>query len=377
MEWVIVGLIAFTTFSCFYFLKVVDLPYLVYQAGGEGEKWSVRCPSLNRPFRPLFWSYNRHLQVIVHYIMCRKKRKDFFRRNTIVLRDAGTIALDWWDDPEVPLPASAPVAMVLYTICGKRRDFAPFAQELSRKGLRVVVLQRRGHDGLELTAPKLNPFGCTDDLKVQVDHIRHLYPAAPLFMYGESAGTALLVKYLGEQGDGAPIKAAIACCPGYDLERAFTRVTSFYDRLMTKRMIRFFLYRHESMLKAAQGYDECEASVSMKDFFGNIYKIAGFPNSSSFFHELNPMHVARKITVPLLVLNAYDDPVCVDRNARDYEEIFRMAPNLLMVKTKRGSHCAFYEGWFRPKSWSVKMTAEFFEVFSSDHKKSYSFQGDA
>ena len=38
---------------------------------------------------------------------------------------------------------------------------------------------------------------------------------------GISAGSGLLVTYLGKEGEATPVRAAAALCPAYDITRAF------------------------------------------------------------------------------------------------------------------------------------------------------------
>ena len=74
-----------------------------------------------------------------------------------------------------------------------------------------------------------NLFGSTDDLREAISRIAAARPEAPLCLYGISAGTALLVRYLGEEGAQTPVVAAVANCPGYDISVCLTRVGWLYD----------------------------------------------------------------------------------------------------------------------------------------------------
>ena len=51
----------------------------------------------------------------------------------------------------------------------------------------------------------------------------------------------------------------------------------------------------------------------------------------------------RSIAVPSLAIGADDDAVCVKENVDDAESMFSDNANLLLVRTKSGSHCAFME----------------------------------
>lgn len=43
--------------------------------------------------------------------------------------------------------------------------------------------------------------------------------------------------------------------------------------------------------------------------------------------------VVGSVTVPLLMINSEDDPICVAQNARDHAPIVQRKPNLMMVTT--------------------------------------------
>jgi predicted alpha/beta-fold hydrolase len=45
-------------------------------------------------------------------------------------------------------------------------------------------------------------------------------------------------------------------------------------------------------------------------------------------------------------------------NVREYESLVRDLPRTLLVITRRGSHCAYFEGW-RPRSWANRLIADF------------------
>ena len=72
------------------------------------------------------------------------------------------------------------------------------------------------------------------------------------------------------------------------------------------------------------------------------------------------MLVAREVRIPLLILNAADDPVCVVENVHEHRDLFATVPDSMLVLTARGSHCAFLEGQWRPRSWAHRLIAEYF-----------------
>ena len=71
------------------------------------------------------------------------------------------------------------------------------------------------------------------------------------------------------------------------------------------------------------------------------------------------MQVFANIRTPLLVLNAEDDPVCKIDNLYPYLPLIEKMPNVLVVTTAKGSHCAYYEGW-GARSWAHRLMANYF-----------------
>lgn len=321
------------------------------------ERVIARVPRLRAPYRPTPWLRNAHAQIA--WLVLREAFAPalrYERTDTLRMRDGGTTALDWLGldrGPEVP------TLVLLHGITGDAQGTRLVARDLQRAtGWRVVVCTRRGHGRLPLTTPRFNTMGCTDDLREQLAHIEATVPDSPLHGIGISAGSALLVRYLGEEGRGARLRGGIAYCPGFDIGVAWPRVQPFYSRLMAKRLKRHYLQRHASVLASMAGYERCLATRDIAAFHDQAFAFAGCDSNEAYLARSNPVHVFDRIAVPMLILNADDDPVCVARNAEDHVEAVRRIPDALLVRTPRGSHCAFFEGW-RPRSWANALMAEY------------------
>lgn len=106
--------------------------------------------------------------------------------------------------------------------------------------------------------------------------------------------------------------------------------------------------------------------------------MTGHDSKEDFYDNTNPMRVIDKIREPFLCLNAEDDPLCVAENVTESLHYFDCREhNAAIAFTKTGSHCSFYEFSpfrlsFFPKSWSEKVSFEFFDsvlyqMLKSDH----------
>ncbi|HUR41473.1 MAG TPA: alpha/beta fold hydrolase [Verrucomicrobiae bacterium] len=314
-----------------------------------------RLPQLHQPYRPTPWLPNAHFQLL--WLLLREALAPPLRyeqTEVLRMRDGGTTALDWLGLDRAP---SAPTIVLLHSITGDAQSLRLIVRDLNRAtGWRIVVCTRRGHGALELTAPVLNTMGCTDDLREQLARIRERFPESPLYGVGVSAGSGLLVRYLGEEGARSLLRAGVAYCPAYDISVAWGRVPATYSQAMARRLKRHFLEPHAQVFGHLKTYEACLATRDLAEFHSHFYEIAGCANMDAYLARSNPVLVFDKVAVPVMILNADDDPVCVEQNVSDHVDAVRRVPNALLVRTARGSHCAFFEGW-GARSWAHRLIA--------------------
>ncbi|MEQ3777860.1 YheT family hydrolase [Alcanivorax sp. IL3] len=341
-----------------YYLKTAARkPQLVYRDTGFNRNMLARLPQLSQRFFPTPWLFNTHLQLIVLGLKkAFSPALDYSHTDILTMRDGGTTSLDWVG---LDTPTDTPTLLVLHTITGSPKSMRELVRDLHQQtGWRVVVCTRRGHGDLPLTAPRINTMGDTDDLREQIAVIQQRYPQSPLYAVGISAGSGLLVRYLGEEGESAPFRGAMAYCPGYNIEVAFRRARQPYNRMMARKLARTFVTANAEAFRKLQSYDACASAPDLHAFHANLHEMAGYHSHADFLEASNPMMVMKRISIPLLVLNAEDDPVCVIGNVREYESLVRELPRTLLVITRRGSHCAYFEG-LRPRSWANRLIANF------------------
>jgi predicted alpha/beta-fold hydrolase len=174
-----------------------------------------------------------------------------------------------------------------------------------------------------------------------------------------SAGSGLLVRYLGEEQKDARFRAAVALCPAYDLRDAFHYAHPVYDRYLARKMVEFFLLQNRDVLGRVDGFADCAATTTMAEFHDRLYPLAGFASRESFYRASNPMEVARDLAVPVLVINSADDPVCVERNVHRHLDDMQELPRMTLALTRRGGHCGFFDGLLATESWADRAIAEY------------------
>lgn len=301
---------------------------------------------------------------LLYFDLIKKKtiRQQYDQVDQLTMQDGGITAVAWVG---YDLPADTPTIILMHTITGSLESMRELVRDLHQlTQWRIALCLRRGHGNLPMPVPQINIFGSTHDLREQIAFIQQQFPHSELYGVGSSAGSGLLVRYLGEEGEQTPIKAAFALCPGYNPELGFQHVHPFYSKVMTKKLFQFFIHPHQDIWKNLKSLSHVLSATSLAEFEKAYFEMAGFEDYDSYTKAINPIYVFEHVKIPLMVLNAEDDPVCHIKNFDPYKETIRKMPNIMVVKTRKGSHCGFYEGVSFTKSWASRLISNYFKVQS-------------
>ena len=116
---------------------------------------------------------------------------------------------------------------------------------------------------------------------------------------------------------------------------------------------------HQEVWQQIPQWEEILQAKTLAEFERIYFKMAGFSDYESYAKASNPIYTFEDIKVPLMILNAEDDPVCHIKNLEPYKQTIKKMPNIMVVTTKKGSHCGFYEGRLKTTSWSTRLMSEF------------------
>ncbi|ENU29714.1 alpha/beta hydrolase [Acinetobacter sp. NIPH 1852] len=336
-------------------------PKMYYHPKGKIKDVLEKLPQLKQKYRPTPWLSNTHVHLLYFDIIRKKTIKlEYDRIDQLTMQDGGVTAIAWYG---YDLPVTTPTVVIMHTITGTLESMRELVKDLHQyTGWRIALCLRRGHAGLPMPVPQISLFGSTRDLKEQLDHIQQLFPSSDLYAVGSSAGTGLLVRYLGEQGEDTPFKAAFAMCPGYDTEIGFKNVHPFYSKLMTKKLFKHFIYPYQNIWSRVASLEKVLATTSLEEFEKAYFEMAGYEDYQSYCKAINPIYVFENIKIPLMILNAEDDPVCSIKNFEPYKDKIQQMDNMVVITTKKGSHCGFYES-LAVKSWASRLMADFFKSY--------------
>ncbi|ETW08292.1 hypothetical protein, variant [Aphanomyces invadans] len=311
---------------------------------------ATNCATLQSSYHPPWWAMSAHVQVLLTVVWPQAAVK--YSREMLRMQDGGHVAIDWLKGTAT-LPDNAPVVLVLHGLTGCSDGYRSFCADALEAGYRPVVFNKRGHGGSSLSVPLLQAFGCVKDMKEVIHHIQRLFPVAPI--------VGLLCSYLGETGKDSKLQAGVFVSPGYDSVELFCNggIRAPYDSILTYTLKKL-LRQHEDALSSVVDYAAAMQARSVAEFDRHVYMaLHGYDDLASYWKHNNPMRAVENIAVPVLCINAKDDPVCTYGQIN--WSIFDINPNSMLAITTYGSHCGFFEltSGRKLKSWASKASLDY------------------
>jgi uncharacterized protein len=285
------------------------------------------------------------------------------RRERVQTRDGDFVDLDWL---AAPVSASAPLLLVLHGLEGSCRSH--YVHGLLEHGRRLgwagVLLNFRSCSGEPNRLPRFYHSGDTEDLDEIVHLLTAREPERAIVAAGVSLGGNVLLKWLGERGDAAPVAAAVGVSVPFDLEqcaRALDR--GFQKWVYTANFMRTF--RQKVRAKARQhGAFVDLAAVRRARTFAAYDRVVtaplhGFADEVDYWRRASCAPYLAKVRRPTLLISAVDDPF-VPASALPNPRA--LPPNVALEVTERGGHVGFVEGppW-RVTSWAERRAVEFLQ----------------
>ena len=279
---------------------------------------------------------------------------------------------DFIDVDRMSGPAGAPLLLALHGLEGS--SSAHYVRGLlaqaRRRGWRALALNFRGCSGDMNRLVRSYHSGETGDLDELVRRARG--ESDRIVLAGCSLGGNVLVKWLGEQGDGAPreVKAAAALCVPFDLALCaqtldgpgfwrFVYRTRFLRSLKRKsleKLARFPGAADDARVRQARTLFEFDDALTAR--------VHGFEDARDYYAQSSSGSFVERVRVPLLLLSAADDPFiparCIPRVTN---------PRVELEISPHGGHLGFVEGpiW-NPRFYAERRAVEFLEAhLTSQH----------
>lgn len=315
-----------------------------------------RAPDLAPPFQPAWWLRNPHLATVWG---------KFFR--TLPTVETRTERWDTPDDDHVdvvrtPGSPDAPTFLMLHGLEGSERSHyvAGMLHSARAAGWQANLLLFRTCNGALNRARRTYHSGETTDLAYVVRRLADERPHAPIVLAGVSLGGNVLLKWLGELGNGEPtptagdfalrhrIAAAIAVSTPFDLARSCAHIDRGASRLYAWNFLRSLKRKAHAKIAQYPGIADparVAAARSLWAFDDAFTSVAhGFIDAADYYYRSSSIRVLHRIGVPTLLLSARDDPFHPRELLDDVARIAARNPFLHLEVTEHGGHVGFVEG---------------------------------
>jgi predicted alpha/beta-fold hydrolase len=311
-------------------------------------------PSL---FQPPFFLRNGHLQTILPTLL-RRRYLVSFSRERLELADGDFVDLDWATSGRDKL------AIISHGLEGSSRDdcVRGMATRLQRKNWDVLAWNFRGC-GLEPNRlVRSYHSGETEDLAAVIALAAARYSRIALI--GFSLGGNVTLKYLGQGGCHPAVVAGIAISVPIDLMACANAIDHRWsNRIYLRRFLSKLVPKIQA--KALLFPDRLDVRTSHRirtlREFDNLYTapIHGFRDAEDYWEKSSSRRYLEGIRVPVLLLNARDDPF-LTLESLPYAEAAKN-PRLFLEAPKSGGHVGFIDLASNFRRWHESRSLEFLE----------------
>ncbi|HWF37715.1 MAG TPA: alpha/beta fold hydrolase [Candidatus Acidoferrales bacterium] len=265
-----------------------------------------------------------------------------------------------------PHPKQPPTLVLVHGLEGSSESgyILGTAEKAWVAGFNVIRLNQRNCGGTENLTETLYHSGLSRDFRAAVLELVERDELTQIFVAGFSMGGNLVLKMAGEFADATPpqINGFAAVAPSMDLASCAAkleeRANFLYQLHFVTRLKRRM--RHKASLFPETYKIEGMRNIrTVRDFDDLITaRYCGFRSAADYYAQSSAAQFLGKIRKPTLIIAAQDDPVVPF--AAFQNGAVHANPNIKLLATKHGGHCAFIaEEGGDERFWSEARIVEF------------------
>jgi uncharacterized protein len=263
-----------------------------------------------------------------------------------------------------PLPGGPPLPLVvlIHGLSGDERSFymRRTAAHLLGLGYPVLRLNMRGAGPSRPLCRLQYHAGRSDDLGMALEALPPALKTAGVVAVGFSLGGNMLLKFLGERGAAAPLRAAVSISAPIDLALTSRRMRQRRNYLYQSYLLRDL--RIDAVAPISETTEEERRLVARVRSIWEYDEVFtaprnGYPSAAAYYERNSAQHFLGAVGVPTLVIHAIDDPWVPS----DPYSVFDWSSNrhLVPLLPPRGGHVGFH-GRDRSAPWHDLAVAQFF-----------------
>ena len=304
-------------------------------------------PIIKSEFKPAWGLSNPHLQTLW---------ATFFRTrfstnaNSLPEVDLNNKRLELEDGDFLDLVTTnirnKPIVILLHGLEGSiESPYAkPLIKQLDNAGYGVCFVHFRGCSDEINRLPRSYHSGDTQDLQQVVDHLQTQYKQGVFAVIGFSLGGNVVLKWLGEQQDDAPVTTGIAVSVPFQLEHAGDRLEKSFSRVYQKHLISSCQkkYKQKFVDKPSPLTVDVDQLNTFYSFDDKITApLHGFTDADDYYQQCSSRQFLKHIQKPTLILHSKDDPFMWERTVPDENEL---SLSVELELSDSGGHVGFVGG---------------------------------
>jgi predicted alpha/beta-fold hydrolase len=320
-------------------------------------------------YRAPLWLPGGHAQTLYAALAVPRPRVAY-RRERWDTPDGDFIDLDWVEERGTSNDkrSRAPLVVLFHGLEGSSRSHYAVALMAAVRdaGWRGVVVHFRGCSGEPNRLARAYHSGDAQEIDWIIRRLRAQNAATPLFATGVSLGGNVLLKWLGETGASARgvVDRAVAMSAPVDLMAAGNALDRGFNLVYVRSFLWTLKSKSQEKLTRFPGLYDADAvrgSRTLREFDDLVTApLHGFRNTDDYWTRASAKPWLRGIEVPVLMVNARDDPFLPSGALPAQHEV---APSVLLEQPEQGGHAGFVSGRFPGDlNWLPARVLEFFRT---------------
>ena len=263
---------------------------------------------LKRPFHLA----SSHLETIIPSLFY-KVDDVHYDRERLELEDGDFLDIDWIRN------ANSKLLILSHGLEGnsERHYIQRSAKFFSNKGWDIMAWNNRGCSGEMNRLPRFYHHGATEDIASIIDRgLSEGYKE--IVLIGYSMGGGMQQKYLGEREIDERIKGAISFSVPCNVQNSADMLNKGFSRMYEKRFVSKLTGKILAKSKILEMNLDMEQIENVKNFrqLDEAFTLKMHPefkNTEDFYSRITSDQYLDNITVPLLIVNAKNDPMLGDK----------------------------------------------------------------
>ncbi|CAD6184232.1 unnamed protein product [Caenorhabditis auriculariae] len=320
-------------------------------------------PILQQPYRPpLLWGRSGHIQTAAYGILGHVTlRRSADQRVSLGLSDGSTVTFDIYEPLKVHQSGHDVTLALTPGIANSSesnyiRTCVHYAQE---NGFRCVVLNHIGAIAdVQVTGNRIFTYGGIEELTIMMAYMMDRCPKAKFINIGFSMGGNITTRYLVYMPENHRdrVLLGLSVCQGYSATNSTPMYHDWengrraYNYMITENMKRLLRRNYEEVVKPyvlnglvdEQKLWSCTSIIALDEYYSR--KITGHSNLPDFYASVDCLPILDQVQVPMVFLNAEDDPIVPKKLWEPVKSMAADRVNLAFISCKHGGHLGFLEG---------------------------------